>query len=330
MNRPCVALVFRDTTKNDLDILQRFIDRRVPVIPVFSAGATPDDFASTIGAINGLTFDGSDENVGRIVRAALDALGLLRQQRRVFISYRRNEASAVALQLHDHLSRMGFSVFLDTHAIRPGEFFQDSLWQNLCDSDVLLMLDTPKYFESQWTTEEFGKARSSQIAILRLVWPEHVATQEAGLSETIELQSTDFKENNLTTSLLDIVANRTETLRAKSIASRHTQITGKLLDEAKIVGAKLLGTGAYRAISLRLANNEDVWVYPIIGVPTANTMNDIAKKAAISNHNQPFLVYDEQGLTDLWIKHLDWLNDYIPEVDFMRVSEASNELQKRM
>src|SRR3546814_4229054 len=46
---------------------------------------------------------------------------LFRSQRRVFVSYRRVESRAAALQLHDLLASRGFDVFLDTRDIRPGD-----------------------------------------------------------------------------------------------------------------------------------------------------------------------------------------------------------------
>lgn len=329
MKRPIAAIAFDAVNANDRAVINSLIQRRAPIIPVFSVGKRPEDFPQNLQAINGLEYTGRDEQVDRILSAALDALGLLREQRRVFISYRRSEATETALQLHDHLSGLGYSVFLDTHSISPGEFFQSALWQNLCDSDVLIMLDTPTYFESRWTTEEFGKAKASEISILRLVWPRHTPEKDAGLSETIALSTSDFDGSRLANAKLQNVASLTENLRSRSIAARHLQITGKLQDEALIAQAKVLGTGAFRAVSIELANGNIVWVYPVVGVPTAAIMNDVALKAIKANHASPFLVYDEQGLSDQWLDHLEWLNTRIPEVDFMRVSEASSELAQR-
>jgi TIR domain len=64
-----------------------------------------------------------------------------------------------------------FDVFLDTHGIAPAEDFQTMLWHRLCDSDVLVMLDTPNYFGSRWTSAEFGRALAKGIAVLRVGWP---------------------------------------------------------------------------------------------------------------------------------------------------------------
>ena len=80
--------------------------------------------------------------MSELASAILECVGLMRRQRRVFLSYRSVESRAAALQLHDLLTARGFDVFLDTHVIRPGDPFQDVLWHRLCDSDVLIMLDT--------------------------------------------------------------------------------------------------------------------------------------------------------------------------------------------
>jgi hypothetical protein len=98
----------------------------------------------------------------------LECVGLLPRQRRVFVSYRRDEARQAALQMFDALSSRHFYVFLDTHGITPAEDFQAMLWHRLCDSDVLLMLDTPNYFEGRWTSAEFGRALAKGISVLRI------------------------------------------------------------------------------------------------------------------------------------------------------------------
>src|SRR3546814_3711382 len=98
----------------------------------------------------------------------LECVGLLRRQRRVFVSYRRVESRAAALQLPDLLASRGFDVFLDTHDIRPGEPFQDVLWHRLVDSGVSVMLDTPTYFDSRWSRKEIGRASAEEIQGLRV------------------------------------------------------------------------------------------------------------------------------------------------------------------
>src|SRR3546814_7207947 len=71
--------------------------------------------------LDGLTRRADDPNMTELASTMLECVGLLRRQRRVFVSYQRVESRAAALQLHDLLASRGFDVFLDTHDIRPGE-----------------------------------------------------------------------------------------------------------------------------------------------------------------------------------------------------------------
>src|ERR1051326_1584413 len=142
----------------------------IPILPVASAeGRFEMEIPAQLRALNGLNYS----TVGplRISTALLECVGLLPRQRRVFVSYRRGEARAAASQLFDALSSRLFDVFLDTHGVPPAEDFQTTLWHRLCDSDVLVMLDTPSYFESRWTSAEFGRALAKLISVLRVGWP---------------------------------------------------------------------------------------------------------------------------------------------------------------
>src|SRR3546814_9098176 len=87
----------------------------------------------------------------------------------------------------------GFDVFLDTHDIRPGDPFQDVLWHRLVDSDVMVMLDTPTYFDSRWTRQEIGRARAQEIQVLRVIWPEHTPNKLTDLAETIYLDPKELE-----------------------------------------------------------------------------------------------------------------------------------------
>ena len=94
-----------------------------------------------LGPINGCQLEPADPALESIANLVLEALSLLRQSRRLFISYRRIESRGVALQLYSLLDERGFDVFLDTHGVRPGEPFQEILWQRLADSDVVVLLE---------------------------------------------------------------------------------------------------------------------------------------------------------------------------------------------
>ena len=327
---PVVVACFSQPSTDELDLIQNLSKQRVPIIPIANVGERFEDFPVEVRHLNGAKICGGDDRYVSVSTAILEAVGLLREQRRLFISYRRTESRSVAVQLHDILSGRGFSVFLDTHAIRPGKVFQDELWHSLCDSDVVVMLDTPGYFDSKWTREEFGRAQAFGIHLLRLVWPGHSPEMQADLSETIRLSEEDLAKDLLSESLLDEVLGLVERLRARGIADRYLALTGKLKTEVQTVDATVIGAGAYRAISVKLSDDSISWIYPVVGVPTAPLMNSIASRAMSAKHDGPFLVYDHVGISEPWLEHLEWLDRHIPEVDFMRVSEASAKLTGRI
>nr|WP_228053103.1 toll/interleukin-1 receptor domain-containing protein [Nodosilinea sp. LEGE 07298] len=215
--------------------------------------------------------------------------------------------------------------FLDTHDIRPGDPFQDVLWHRLVDSDVMVMLDTPSYFGSRWTRQEIGRARAKEIQVLRVIWPEHKPNKLTDLSETIYLENEDLEGSDgpVKESTAEAIVLRVERLRSQSIAARYMSITGKLRADVEKIGASVEAVGAHRAIAVRLLNNQRIWVYPIVGVPTAEVFNDVADKARRADQlGIPVVVYDHLGICSRWSNHLKWLDEHIRAVRAIKVSEA--------
>jgi hypothetical protein len=183
--RPAAAVFFGaiNAPVSNVEILLR---RGIPVLPVVSDfDKVQEEIPSVLRPLNCLVL--SVESVQRIASALLECVGLLPRQRRVFISYRRDKARQAALQLFDAFSARLFDVFLDTHGIAPAEDFQAMLWHRLCDSDVLVMLDTPNYFGSRWTSAEFGRALAKGISVLRMEWPDSTPSPRTGTTIPIEL-----------------------------------------------------------------------------------------------------------------------------------------------
>jgi hypothetical protein len=189
----------------------------------------------------------------------------------------------------------------------------------------MIMLDTPTYFESKWTRQEIGRARAKEIHVLRVVWPEHKPNKLTDLAETIYLNRPDLEgpDGPMTEETADKIVLAVERLRSRSIASRYMSITGRLRADVEKIGAVVEGIGAHRAIAVRLINDQRVWAYPVVGVPTAEILNDVAEKARRAEQREtPVLVYDHVGIRESWSAHLKWLDDNIRTVRAIKVSEA--------
>jgi len=320
------AVYFGGEPPGDLDVTRSLVAASAPVIPTIAAdGNFSEQIPEFLQSANGLKRREDDPKMTELAAALLECIGLLRRQRRIFVSYRRVESRTAAHQLHDLLTSRGFDVFLDTHDIRPGDPFQDVLWHRLVDSDVMVMLDTPTYFDSRWTRQEIGRARAKDIQVLRVIWPEHTPNKMTDLSETVYLEpgELDGPDGPITAVVADAIVLRVERLRSRSIAARYMSITGKLRADVEKIGGAIEAIGAHRAISVRLIDNRTIWAYPIVGVPTAEILNDVADKARRANQREaPVLVYDHIGIRDTWNAHLRWLDEHIRAVRAIKVSEA--------
>ena len=78
---------------------------------------------------------------------------------------------------------------------------------------------------------------------------------------------------------------------------------------------------------MRLEDGRKVWAYPVVGVPTAETLYDVAEKARHAGVGEaPLLVYDNVGIWDKWGAHLAWLDQHIKVVRSVKVHEAGWQL----
>lgn len=327
-NRAATAAVFVGGDQGaDAALLADLLREGTPVLPTVAPGQTFEaHMPASLRAINGVIRRDDDVRNLALANAVLECLGLLHRQRRAFVSYRRTESQPVAVQLFNELSARGYVVFLDTHSIRPGLVFQEELWHQMCDCDVVVMLDTETYFHKRWTREEIAKARAKDLQVLRVVWPGLTPSRLGAISETVYLADTDLQaaDGPLEASRLDAIATRVEWLRSRSVASRHRTMSDKLRVDLERIGGTFHGVGAHRAMSMELLSGKRVWAYPVVGVPTAETLHDLHAKAALQrNGASPMLVYDDVGLREGWLAHLAWLGDQIPSVKWLRINRAA-------
>ncbi len=296
------------------------LSRAIPVLPVVSSLAqVRAELPTRLWPINCLEYGAAGAR--RVASALLECADLLPRQRRIFLSYRRDEARQAALQLFDALSARLFDVFLDTHAIAPAEDFQSVLWHRLCDADVLLMLDTPTYFDSRWTSAEFGRALAKGISVLRVEWPDMTPSTRTATTSRAKLLATeiDASTGRLADSAIERICTQVEAARSEGIAVRHVNMVGRIQNEIETIGGQLQGIGPHKAVYLKLADGRGVVAYPTIGVPTSVTLHDAATYA---EDRPPAVVYDHVGLLPSWVKHIDWLGEHVKTARWVKACEA--------
>lgn len=298
--------------------------RGIPIVPVASrADKVSAEIPSNLSAINCLFY--SDGGADRVATALLECVGLLPKQRRVFVSYRRPESRDAALQLFSDLSERQFEVFLDTHGISPAEHFQEMLWHKLCDSDVLLMLDTPTYFESKWTESEFGSALAKGIGILQVVWPGVTPSDRTATATRLQLVPEDLRKGLLSAGARKRIRSALESVRTKSHAVRTVNMVTKIREAVQKVGGKIDGVGASRSVHVQVPGGVNLLVVPAIGVPTSTTLHDASVGM---ERGKVAVVYDHVGLRKRWVEHLDWLGERVTDVRWMKESDVALDLAR--
>ena len=265
--------------------------------------------------------DGPD----RLLSTVLECLGLLRRQRRVFLSYRREEARAAALQMHDLLCARGYEVFLDTHGVLRAVDFQETLWHKLCDVDVMVMLETATYFQSRWTREEFGRALAKNIGVLRVQWPDTTPSINTQTCSRVEIvpEELDGATGALAPEALERVADQLERFRSLSFAVRRISVMTQLIAAVESIQGRVLGVGPHFTMRVQMPGGETLSVSPVLGVPDSNSLHDAMLR---SDGHPTAVLYDHVGVMPSWNGHLQWLAQNIPRAYWIRSTQAAWDL----
>lgn len=319
-NQPAYVVYFgcvKGDYKNT-DIIEKLIFDGTLVLPVFKHSFS-DEIPKVLENQNGLKYDSNKDQ--KIVSLILESFGKLRNSRKVFVSYRRDQSSSAAIQLYEALERNNCDVFLDTHSIKQGEPFQEELWHRMADCDVIVLLNTSEFLESRWCKEEIAEASAKQIGVVQLIWPNHKAENFADISFPVQLENSDFKNwnfNNTSISQLnqefvDNLIYLVESVRARNLASRQYILITNFLNIGRKVGRKL--TLQPERIITEVLENADKNIYvPTVGVPQSNDFmqSEAIKKEIEDSHDaNVFVIYDDLRIRNKWLEHLIWLDDQL-------------------
>lgn len=332
-NQPAFAVYFGDRNgqPRDSSLCRKLLREGVGILPVyFRPHGFPTETPPELYKLNGLLYNPSAEQ--KIVSMALEAFHLLRITRKIFISYRRAESSAVAIQLYETLEKNNFDVFLDTHCIRPGEDFEEILWHRMTDSDVVVMLNTKGFLNSIWCNHELAEAHAKQIAIVQLVWPDHQLENTSEICLPIPLHVSDFEAAKpgaprqsanhsdlvtptarLTPDILYHIVNEIESIRARNLASRQDNLITEFLQIARKAGKKVDLQPQRFITEERGAHTRRIFI-PTVGIPQSidcNRSEEFLRKINEYEVESIYLIYDDVRIRNRWLNHLAWLNNYL-------------------
>jgi hypothetical protein len=313
-------------------------DRCLPVVNSLQDAKT---LPSPVSEANAIEYQG--RGAAAVVREILALLLLRRRTKRVFLSYRRCESQALAERLHELLGRNRYDVFLDSATIHAGTKFQRALMDWLIDSDVVLVLATPKLSDSRWVLEELQTARTSGVGLLVVRWPEFDPTgggrgryisdhifDSVDSDQILQLTPSDFqKDGRWSPNVSDRVVLRLEEIRNHLVLSRTKDLMSLVLDDAP--KDLLLEHVAGSFGDVRVEGNQSQVDAVIRAFPFRPTVNEIHEFAMDSeNQYSPRQIYAlYHGGSARSIRPLRWLLDAErrsgPET--IRLIESSDEIK---
>lgn len=325
---PAIAVYFGGDAADSEDTVTFLQEASVPILPVV---ASLDDYKKwtppALHPVNGTEVDWTSPDFTEVTNKVLENLSLLRRERRLFISYRRTESLSIAHQLRIAFDDAGYDTFLDLSSVPKGDDFQKVLWHRLLDSDVMIVLDTPKFLESHWTQEEVAQALSASVGMLRVIWPGVDRVRTAELSFPMQLAFEDFVDKDrLTDAATARVVTQTEALRARNLAARHTNLVREFKREAEKVGLEVVLQPERFILAKR--GDHRIAVIPTVGFPDARRFHEAGLRFPVEGEiaDEAILLYDHLGMHEEWGRFLDWLDDYLP-VKGLRVTQTEQKLR---
>lgn len=319
----------RDKDLREIEVLLRNGDTIYPLY--FGNGTFEQETPECLHQMNGHQYQ--TQEIDSYVNCALESLRLLRKTRKVFISYRRTDSTAVANQLFDVLTRRNFDVFLDSYVIRGADNFQEELFHRMSDCDVLVQLNTNDFRNSKWCRAEVEMANMKQIGLIEVIWPNSELERWSELCYPYHLKAEDFRrkrfKNNksvLKNSVLNAIARDVESVRARNLAARQDNIAGEFVKEAQKMGR----TVVWELYYLLEKVEDGMRLYlPAVGIPSAfDYYESLEFKALLQNPDlEIYLLYDELRVREKWINHLDWLDSSL-EVKSIKKKDFATWLQE--
>jgi hypothetical protein len=253
------------------------------------------------------------EAMEALALTVLARAGLTSLDRRVFISYRRIDAEPMAGQLFAALSRMNYSVFLDTVRIQPGLDFQNQLFEHLADKSMLVILQSARLQESSWAMAEVEFARRHDLSRLILRFPDaHEALPGIGAGDQLLLQAEELEPAAgppfaLTPAALQRVVEGINEAHDRELVARRVRIRQRTLEALQQQGLYPVPHTGDACLHLADAQGRPRYsLVPVDRPPGFAELHDASTRSSELHGDQRVVVGHATSLPSSRRRQLDW------------------------
>jgi len=258
-----------------------------------------------------------ETRIHRLKNRILQFFGLLDSNLKVFISYKRDDSSALAQLLFDELNKAGYRPFLDSYSIDSGVDFQEYLNHELAESSLFLYLHTTNYERSKWTMEELNNSIRLQLGVVELRTADKNADDFSVHSNDIIIipQDEDGKII-LEAAFLQKVVKSVE----KTMYDAYQQKQVFLLSQIKSV----FGDIRPKTHNVFVTPNNMLAVMPVSHRPVSQDFERLERLSVVNNIKCQIYSIGYNGMLyrrDVK-QHLNWLNKSLPikAIDYNELS----------
>ena len=267
------------------------------------------NFPQLLKSLNGFFLGETDFDIQALKNLILSYFGILEGNKKVFISYHREDLEGLAHNLFDQLIKKKYIPFLDSYSLEEGVDFQEYLRHELVDSDIIILLDTPGFNSSPYCMEEFNIANAENIPVLDIRF---------NIDERKNLHRfCDYKDFGLTLEqansdgdLPNEIITLMERSRANAFCIKRKFVLDEFNKRCNDFGLSIIEQGGF----LRCDATHECF-YPLTNIPDARKVFDIEllfKKTPLFSTYTKQVLYNGNYCRPDIEKHLEWLNNNLP------------------
>ena len=256
--------------------------------------------------------------IEKLKNFVLRYFGLLDVNRKIFISYKRDDCEGLASKLYDELNKKNFVPFLDSYVIEPGVRFQEHLTHELSDSELMIFINSKNYGESKWCKEELAKASEMQVGIVQLCFDDSDKVEESAISRIVTLGNMRGKDYEYTAMIPHII-DEIERYRAMGFEIRRESLVSLLRDKYCDVDFDVCENG------LLVSSEAKCAAYLLNRIPSSYDLQRAEKimrnnAVNIAEFDKIVVYYGLYCRPDI-AQHHNWLNSTSVPVKFKDISQ---------
>lgn len=254
--------------------------------------------------------------VDGLVRHVFRLVGLCEADRRVFLSYRREDGSRLADGLREKLLSAGWDVFLDRFSIEVAEDFQRRLDLELADKAFVLLLETPDAKNSRWAEREITFALRHGLALMTLELPTlppedrfHLVPPDHrySLRECDLMPGAAPSEQELTPEALERILHVMELRHGAALRRRRDIALRSAMHDMLDLGYRTTKLTPWMILGDKASDREVVLVTSRAPAPADLRKVDIARRSERVRGTRGWVVHPAEDVDEERVELLQWM-----------------------